>query len=376
MFVFASDTHLEEYSYIDLPEMYGDTFIAFQQIIDLAIEQNMSVVLGGDNVECNRQNYPTAVTIAFVAKQLKRLEDAGLFLYFVNGQHDRAIRNVSWLSAINPVVARPLHMTSTMIGDLEVIGINSMFSHELDAMAKIAEEYVRGNHPLVLIAHQRWKEFLKFDGAEDGSLRKLPKIFDYVITGDMHKASVWRQLGPKKNIVRTVISPGSTVRRSSSEPDKHFIYTMAADRTFKPKQLKERPVLRLAVKDVHDVDAIADAYPIYRRQIEDAARHLPAEIARPLVLISGSPTIPLYNAVQEIFSRNAFVRMSGRAGRETFTVVGMEPSRLKSAANLTCRDYIDELAENKHISQLAKLAIAAVESRNSDLIAMWRKQFK
>jgi hypothetical protein len=379
-FVFASDTHLEEFSYIDMPEMYGDTFVAFEQVIDYAIDKELNVVLGGDNFECNRQHYPTAVTIRFASQQLQRLEKANLKLYYVNGQHDRATRNVSWFSAINDRVARSLHMTPSIIGGLEVIGINSVFSHELQSALDVAEKCLTRSGSPILVVHQRWKEFLKFEGAEDGSFKMIPKIFKTVITGDLHKAtwfkSIRRAENNKKVRDRFVVSPGSTVRRSSAEGDEHFVHVMHDNHKVTSSRLKERPVLRLTVKDVHDVDAIADEFSECKRQLMEAMTLLPAQIAKPLVIVSGVPTLPLFNAVKEMFGDLAFVRLSGRSGRESTAIAGMETRSNATLAGLSCRDYINELAMDPKAAELARVAMEASVKSNKDLIDNWRTNYR
>lgn len=93
--IHAADLHLdspflglERYEGAPVEEMVGATRAAFVNLVDLAVSQEVSLVLlAGDIYDGDWPDYNTGL---FFAKQLKRLQDANVRVVIVNGNHDAA----------------------------------------------------------------------------------------------------------------------------------------------------------------------------------------------------------------------------------------------------------------------------------------------
>lgn len=361
-FVFFSDTHLDLFTYPSMEEMKDDTFVAFKHCIDLAIKLGVSVVNAGDIVECNPRDYPYPVTIDFLSSQLRRLEQHGLKFYYINGQHDRPRHQCSWPSAVNPEVAIPIHLQRVIVGGVPIVGLDSVFYHELDPYLFACSEIAKPGD--LLIAHQRWSQFLKYEGASDGNLSQVPDVFSGVITGDLHSVRRMKIRRKEKGKVKSeliVTSPGATVRRASGEPDEHYVWHTPDGIKMKKFLLPSRPVLRIRVEDVHDVDREADSLRANTKRLTQLPNDLPPEISRPIVYVSGPATLDLLTAVAEMYQDFCHVRVGGgTAGRvkelpESFGAV--------SERRVDVADYIDKVSDDEDVRELVRHGLKSQDCR-------------
>ncbi len=94
-FIHAADVHLdsplkglENYEGAPTGEIRGATRRAFENLIELAIEEGVaSVLLAGDLYDGDWKDYNTGL---FFTRQMSRLQDAGIRAYVVAGNHDAA----------------------------------------------------------------------------------------------------------------------------------------------------------------------------------------------------------------------------------------------------------------------------------------------
>ncbi|MEX2482800.1 MAG: DNA repair exonuclease [Gammaproteobacteria bacterium] len=94
-FLHAADIHLdsplrglERYDGAPVDEIRGATRRAFENLTDLAIEEDVAfVLLAGDLYDGDWKDYNTGL---FFARQMARLQEAGIHAYVVAGNHDAA----------------------------------------------------------------------------------------------------------------------------------------------------------------------------------------------------------------------------------------------------------------------------------------------
>ncbi len=94
-FIHAADIHLdsplkglERYEGAPVEEVRGATRRAFENLVDLAIEEEVAfVLLAGDLYDGDWKDYNTGL---FFARQMVRLQEAGIRAYVVAGNHDAA----------------------------------------------------------------------------------------------------------------------------------------------------------------------------------------------------------------------------------------------------------------------------------------------
>ena len=367
-FVFLADTHLDLLTYQDLDMRY-DTYVPFEQAITECIARNCDLVVAGDFWECNPRDYPQPVTVRFYQDQCDRMEEAGLKIYYVYGQHDRDAcidrpYDVGWPMAVNARVSIPLTTEPISIGGLRVLGIHSQFPDHLVPVFHEAAKRCDGSE--ILICHQRWSEMLRFANAAEGSLKDIPETFKFVITGDLHKPLTFQMKLSKGK--RKVISPGATCRRAKDQPDKTYMWFMHDDKHVTRKRLQTRPVLRLEVNDVHDVDRIADKKNVYLKLLSQQSEGIDPRIAKPIVYVSGSAQKQYTDAVAELFAATCHVRCSARTTGDT--------NRLGSSAGSDVSSRIDvrETLERIDCSEAAKQLLRdGLRSNNPlEFIKAWR----
>ena len=366
-FVFCSDSHLEPLTYVTMEDMRYDAFLGFSQAIDKTVKYDTDIVFGGDNTENNPRDYPGPETINFLGRQLDRLEKKGLKAYYVNGQHDRTRNGYDWMQATNPRVAIPLHMRRETIRGISLVGLNSVFYHELDDHVKSLDDNLIQQDD-VFVCHQRWAEFLRFEGAADGRLKDLPPKLRTVITGDYHGRKVLKIKKNGKDLFR-VISPGATCRRAKAEPDEHFVWTYRTDHTAISSKIASRPVLRLRVDDVHDVDQLADTRKAKLAKLQHQGEKLPIEIRKPLVYIDGEGSPDLMEAASRLFTTYCHVRItSSRRVSVTQTTQDWQPRRGK----VDVCDFVPKVCADSDMVDFLSQGLRTQDPQT--FVANWRKQ--
>ncbi|NJE11883.1 exonuclease SbcCD subunit D [Thermococcus sp. LS2] len=183
-----SDTHLG-YRQYNLDERENDIYDAFNEAVDLMIEERVDVVIhAGDFFDTPRP----PIKALYVAKEaIKRLHENGIKILTVLGEHDTPKRR-----AMPP--HRLLDIPILGIGELSVVeidgvgffGISNMkgkrvdlLKQELSKVDALANRYSKA----VLIAHQGIKKYLPFEGAYELELGDLPKEIDYYAFGHIHR---------------------------------------------------------------------------------------------------------------------------------------------------------------------------------------------
>jgi hypothetical protein len=269
LFVNMPDAHLSWGTWADYPGLYGDSFFAFSQGVELCLKHHCGLMLPGDVLDRNTQD--DGSVIAFLARQLGRLQAAGLPVWYITGQHERT-RRMAWLSSlmlpnvrhVNEVSFRPKN------GPL-FYGLDFQPAGKLQpALERIPE----GTE--VLVCHQVWKELMGIEGRPEGEIAKVPHV-RVVITGDFH--------GHKTKEVTTedgrrvlVISSGSTHMRSLNEDPHKYLHLVGQDLSVESVPLRTRPYLHSRVLTDSQFAAFLEA--MARLSPEPT---LPDELARPIV---------------------------------------------------------------------------------------------
>lgn len=223
--VLVADTHLQERNWSHRP-MEGDSYYSFEQVITYAIDRNLPVIGAGDLID---RNLNRSGPIVFLSEQLRRLRDAGLPFFYIQGQHELA--DVPWLELGGDNV-RHLHNSWTIIDGVKIFGIDYQPAGKLQECL--------GNIPSntdLVIMHQVWSDHMGSIANPQGSMSEIPFV-QMVFTGDFHETHV-QTIRNKQGEPMIAVSPGSTSMQSVSEPpDKHFFVLQLDDK----KKLGVRPI--------------------------------------------------------------------------------------------------------------------------------------
>lgn len=299
--IFAADLHISDYIWATHPTIRGDSYFALNQAVDIAIGEQVPLVLAGDVLELMRTGSPTSQTVQVVNDAIARMRAAELPVYYIHGQHDLAWP--SWLHAINPW-ATDVNCDSFAIGDEKWYGIGYHSTETLGiALEGIPDDAVG------LVVHQQWTE-LSGGSSSHGSLRR---IFDQrpnlraIVTGDLHETIV------AKYKDRLIVSPGATHIRTVAEPDEHFVIHWD-DGVPRKVRLKGRPIIRLSIQTRADWAAVKTSLA---RRVEEAESKALMEgvdpvVSMPLVIVHEANSVGAYiEAVQLLEGQAHVLRQAG-----------------------------------------------------------------
>jgi len=269
MFVLASDLHLDPLIWSDRPQIHGDAYRAFAQIVDYAIRMAEPLLLAGDLADKKR---PSPQTVACIFEQMDRMQRAGLPVYFVQGQHELD-RDVPWFT-IHPW-PQYVHRKTFTIAGRQFYGLDWLprgwLQEELQQIPAGAE---------FLLCHQVWEEFMGTNCATDGTMAAIPHV-KYVLTGDYHKHLTAEFTGGQGSV--TAVSCGSTHLREIGGEYPHAFYHAASRPSgvvFHDVALESRELQRLTVETPEQLDVLqrrladlverpAELRPIYSIRIRD-----------------------------------------------------------------------------------------------------------
>lgn len=270
-FLFAADTHFDAEGAWLGRGVVGDAEHAFRRLVDHAVNAKAAVLIGGDIV--NRPDAHPA-SIGPVFRQLDRLEQAGLPLYYVLGQHDG---RKDWFSAHGwPTHA---HGRTFTIGVATVAGLDFLQPDEYRAALAAVPPAAS-----VLLTHQVWSELLGVGRDRDTMrLEEVPAHVGIVLTGDYHKTVV-KQVKRAGATPVAAVSPGSMAMQALDEPsEKCYFLGNDGGRQLMPVAYPTRPFLRLAT---HDEAVIIERATLTR---DEAMRLVGPDLAKPIVVLPPAP---------------------------------------------------------------------------------------
>lgn len=246
--VVSSDCHLQGYTWAKHPELRGDSYFSFQQIVDFSIGNDLPLILPGDVINVKR---PDPRTVGFLMDQITRMGNADLPIYFIQGQHEMN-RDRPWLNAHDLPVH--IHRQSIEIGDRRFYGLDYVPADQLHLEL---EEISVGTE--VLIAHQVWREHMGEKMPSEGSFSEIPYV-QQVITGDFHAHKVTHFIGKHKQEL-TVISPGSTYMLTLDEDPQKYFFVLYDDLSVASIPLRTRPYYKTRIGSNDSLERFIAARP-------------------------------------------------------------------------------------------------------------------
>lgn len=286
LFNYASDIHMALSAWVDRPSLQGDANESLRQIIDSCIQRGLPLVLGGDDVD---QKRPGPSVIALWCRQLDRMQQANLPIYYIQGQHGQD-RFSPWLN----VHAWPIYIHRQLVN---IRGVN-VYGIDWCPRGEFQEELAQvPPQTNILVTHTVWEEFMGARAVTDGSQKEVPHA-SMLLTGDFHKT---RQEFVVTNDGRQmlVVSNGSTCLQDISEPLPkcyHVIGTDSGSLVALPQQLITRERREYNIMTVSDLQLFVNDVPYLQPNPQ-----MPPEIALPAVKIRYSESIEgIYNRLIEL----------------------------------------------------------------------------
>lgn len=271
--IVAADTHLDHLTWRKRPEIRGDSFYAFCQLVDRAIREKVPLIVAGDVVEGLRPGAPNSETVDFLSGQVRKLRDAGVPFYYINGQHDRA--EPAWPEACG---AGPPQR-----GAVNISGVPTWFMSWQPA--EVINEYVREipKGTRLLVIHQVCKELM--GGHFELSLADVP-YGELIISGDLHQYKEVEVKTIHKKCL-SALSVGATSMRKINEPMEYFCIRLKRDLTWDKVMLYSRPMLALTLNDSRAVEQAAEELPTVLRDVTNKACEFqyPPELVKPILVV-------------------------------------------------------------------------------------------
>jgi DNA repair exonuclease SbcCD nuclease subunit len=209
--VFAADTHLHPHAWASRPDIHGDAYRAFEQIVGCCVQEKVAaLILGGDIFDMS----PPADAVQCFLAGLERLKQNNIRVYAVQGQHGRS--DTPW-TAIDPHV---VHLAGQPVRDLQNVCFTG-FDQSTPVDLKRNLESLDPNVNL-LVLHQLCRGTVPdIEGQQTWDLDPewVPESVKLVLMGDYH--IMWTHTNSKGT---QFIYPGSTAVQAIDESDqKHFL---------------------------------------------------------------------------------------------------------------------------------------------------------
>jgi len=193
-----SDIHLG-YSQFNLQEREEDLYEVFEESIEKSIKEHVKAIILSGDIFHNPK--PNGAPIIRLARELKKLKEKSILVFFILGEHDISRSNDVPLPYLfhNLGLARRLKADSPVqIGKVLIYGFNkerrSNIENGLIKPFKMLESIVKSDEQKytldnkrpskILVLHQGLNDFNKFAGEISSS--DLPSGFDYYAMGHYH----------------------------------------------------------------------------------------------------------------------------------------------------------------------------------------------
>ena len=280
LFAYTADPHLQEGAWANRPEIAGDSYRSFHQIIQYCVTNRLSLVLGGDIFD---KRSPPATAVNTFLYGADTLAHAGQTIYFVQGDHCFSAALPWPLLAPHGVKHLPAIADGVTIGGMLIRGIDWTPTHELKAKLDTVPEC----H--ILVTHQAWAEVQRI-GATEGSLNDI-RFPCVVLSGDYHQ--------PVRMVHKQIkfYSAGSTCMQAIDEmPDKSFLVVGLEDGmpSVQVIPLLTRPCYRMRINqvaDLNDVTRIVESLVQAQMSVAANLRIAPAD-TKPLLRVTYHETVP------------------------------------------------------------------------------------
>lgn len=269
-----SDAHLDLATWASRPELCYDSRHAFEYIIDQCLQRSVeAIIAAGDLIDVKK---PPAEVVRFLRKQLDRVQQAKIPLYYIQGQHEKS--NPPWFSAIHEWPTH-LHQQRIQLSDVSVVGLDWTNAAQLEQeLAKLPEAEV-------LVCHQVWDCFMGDLTNPEISTEQLPSCFKLVVTGDYHKTAMYRAGDCR------IHSLGATNMRKISESSA-CVFALSDGLALTHCKIPGRSVLRTNLSLLIRTEP-GEVVAFLREQVAEAfaqakKKKLPVELRKPILHVTAS----------------------------------------------------------------------------------------
>ena len=197
-FIHAADIHLdsplrglEKYEGAPVDEIQGAVRVAFKQLIDRAIEEQVAFILiAGDLYDGDLKDYNTAL---YFSKQMGRLRNEGIKVFIVSGNHDAESKITKQLSLPENVKVFSTQKVETVILEEARIAIHGMSYKTPRLTEDISSNYpeLASGYFNIGLLHTNLGGNPSYDNYAPSTIDGLKsKHYDYWALGHIHKQEI------------------------------------------------------------------------------------------------------------------------------------------------------------------------------------------
>lgn len=262
--IFAADLHLAPSTWAALPDLTGDAYFAWRQIVkiccELAADEPVSLILGGDVFDKSR---PDSQSVGELIQGAEHLDRNGVSMFAIQGNHDK--EDPPWYALsghIGGLSSDPVEIDGFMVA-----GVDSTSAGTLQATVPDIECDI-------LVLHQLSKQELPIEGAWDFDAEWVNDSVKLLLMGDLHLPVDVPDGQPPRYY------SGATYMRKIDEPKEHRVLKIrneSGSPTVEAIKLRSRPVLEFVI---NSDDQMAEA----ARKISEYPYEDPEPIRKPLVI--------------------------------------------------------------------------------------------
>ena len=246
--VFCADLQARESAYRSVKELKGDDIYALSQVVEYCYQQQVPLIMGGDQVDSPTISDEHTVEIR---KQLLKIPAKNN--WYVDGNHEKGFKRLS-LEGGNAAAAHNLEGTRINIGPYSVTGYNWRTRRQWEALLE-EQELVSSD---ILVLHGFASQVVPSLGLPpdeaplcDMDLEWFDGKYKLVLMGDIHKE--WEWTGPKGT--RFMYSGSMWMHRLGEPEEKSFI-AVNDDLTVTRVPLVCRPFIRADFISDSDVKSV------------------------------------------------------------------------------------------------------------------------
>lgn len=278
--IVSADCHVDHLIWRSRPEIRGDAYYAFDQVVNLAVTRKLPLILAGDVVETLPADAPSSETVRNLRLAMLRARKAGVHVYSTRGQHDQS--TTDWLYACGgpppPTVQEQVEIGGRTFGFLPWMPEALL----AEVLPTIQTE--------VVVCHQVWSELMGGRSVE-GKLANF-KNAELVISGDYHRR-VSKTVDRENGKTLRVLSPGATHMRKINEPTTHSAAVLHDDLSVKWVNLRSRRVLRVTLDSEESIETLLRTASKTIADITEEAidKGLPSDLVTPLLIVTDTSNL-------------------------------------------------------------------------------------
>lgn len=283
--IIGADIHLCRHIWSGRPEIAGDAYNAYNQVIDYGIEHNVGTIALGGDIETTTK--PSSNDVKVFREGIERAAHAGIRVVAIRGNHDWV--EPPWFLSSTPLVEHVNEKTFDLIEGFPFYGIDYRRRSELpEAMGKIPKN-VCG-----LLMHNGIQEAFGIDMGYEFCMDDIPKHIKWVFMGHIHLA--WE----KSNEHTTAVYTSSTYieKKGAKQPPGFLeVYKVGDNLVYKRVPIKTRSIREFVINKTSDVEKL----------VEVAGSMDTVNGMRPLVFLDYDPVAASIGDITKAVGDKAFI---------------------------------------------------------------------